>query len=132
MIAVAEGAITKDVAKLPKKERKAVLASRTYPSVAYELADKIREKFDSDVRVAIPGHTQRGGSPDAFDKVLSSRLGAKAAELIRDKDFGKLVVIRNNSIEAIPLEESAGKLKTIDPEDQLVKSAKDLGICFGD
>ena len=132
MIAVAEGAITKEVAKLPKKERKAVIANSAYPSVAYELADKIREKFDSDVRVAIPGHTQRGGSPDAYDKVLSSRLGAKAAELIRDKDFGKLVVMRNNLVDAIPLEESAGKLKTIDPDDQLIKSAKDLGICFGD
>ena len=67
-----------------------------------------------------------------YDKVLSSRLGAKAAELIRDKDFGKLVVMRNNLVDAIPLEESAGKLKTIDPDDQLIKSAKDLGICFGD
>ena len=132
IIAVAEGAIPKEDAKLPKQERKAVLANSTYPSVSYELADKIRAKFDSDVRVAVPGHTQRGGSPDAYDKVLSSRLGAKAAELIRDKDFGKLVVMKNNLVDAIPLAESAGKLKVIDPDDQLVKSAKDLGICFGD
>lgn len=132
IICVAEGAISKEVAKLPKKERKAVLASRTYPSVAYEIADKMKENFDSDVRVALPGHTQRGGAPDAYDRFISSRFGAKAAELIKDKDFGKLVVMRNNIVEAIPMEESAGKLKYVDLDNQAISDAKTLGICFGD
>ncbi len=134
IIVAAEGAIPKEVAKLPKKERKALLANPNpaYPSVAYEIADKIREKFTGDVRVALPGHTQRGGSPDAYDRVISSRFGAKAAEMIKEGDFGKLVVFLNNEVTAIPLEETAGKLKYVDPEYQLVKEAKTLGISFGD
>lgn len=132
IIVAAEGAISKEVAKLPKKERKKVIAERAYPSVAYEIADMIKEDFTGDVRVAVPGHTQRGGNPDAYDRIISSRFGAKAAEMIRDKDFGKLVVYLNNEVTAIPMEESAGKLKYVDPECQLIQEAKTLGISFGD
>lgn len=132
IIVAAEGAIAKETAKLPKKERKAAIASRQYPSVAYEIADRIREKYTSDVRVAVPGHTQRGGSPDAYDRVISSRFGAKAAQMIRDKDFGKLVVMLNGEVTAIPLSETAGKLKYVDPDNQIIREAKTLGICFGD
>lgn len=132
IIVVAEGAISKEVAKLPKKERKQVIAERPYPSIAYEIADKIREKYTSDVRVALPGHTQRGGSPDAYDRVISSLFGAKAAELIKEKDFGKLVVMLNGEVTTIPLEETAGKLKYVDPNNQMIQEAKTLGISFGD
>ena len=132
IIVVAEGAISKEVAKLPKKERKQVIAERPYPSIAYEIADKIREKYTSDVRVALPGHTQRGGSPDAYDRVISSLFGAKAAEMIKEKDFGKLVVMLNGEVTAIPLEETAGKLKYVDPNNQMIQEAKTLGISFGD
>ena len=110
----------------------AVLAERKYPSVAYEIAEKISEDFTGDVRVAIPGHTQRGGAPGAYDRIISSRFGAKAAELIKDEDYGKLVVYKNGQIDAIPLAETAGKLKYVDPECQLIQEAKTLGISFGD
>ena len=133
IIVVAEGAISKEVAKLPKKERKKVIAERPYPSIAYEVAKEIQEKYPtSEVRVAVPGHTQRGGNPDAYDRVLSSRFGAKGAELFKEKDFGKLVVFKNNEVTAIPMEESAGKLKYVDPDNQLIQEAKTLGISFGD
>ena len=78
-----------------------------------------------DIRVTVPGHTQRGGSPDPYDRVISSLFGAEAVELIKNKDFGKLVVMRNN-------EESAGKLKYVSKDDSIVKYAKRLGISFGD
>lgn len=133
IIVAAEGAISKEIAKLPKKEKKAKLAEKAYPSIAYEIADEIQQKYPaSEVRVAVPGHTQRGGNPDAYDRVLSSRFGAKAAELFKAKDFGKLVVFKNNEVTAIPMEESAGKLKYVDPDNQLIQEAKTLGISFGD
>ncbi|MCR5105467.1 MAG: 6-phosphofructokinase, partial [Eubacterium sp.] len=133
IIVVAEGAISKDIAKLPKKEKKAKLAESQYPSIAYEVAHDIQQKYPTaEVRVAVPGHTQRGGNPDAYDRVLSSRFGAKAAELFKEKDFGKLVVFKNNEVTAIPMEESAGKLKYVDPDNQLIQEAKTLGISFGD
>ena len=134
ILAVAEGAISKEVASLPKKERKQALleASEKYPSVAYQIADQIKSACGMDIRVTVPGHTQRGGSPCPYDRVISSRFGAKAAELIKEGDFGKLVVMQNNEVTAIPLSESAGKLKYVSPDDSIVKNAKMLGISFGD
>ncbi len=134
ILAVAEGAISKEVAKLPKKERKAAIAEAAakYPSVAYEIVDKIKDSCGMDIRVTVPGHTQRGGSPVPYDRVISSRFGAKAAELIRDEDYGKLVVMKGTEVTAIPLSETAGKLKYVSPDDDIVKNAKMLGISFGD
>ena len=134
ILAVAEGAISKEVAALPKKERKQAIADAAakYPSVAYEVADKIKQFSGMDIRVTVPGHTQRGGSPCPYDRVISSRFGAKAAELIKKEDFGKLVVMKNNKVTAIPLSESAGKLKYVSADDDIVKNAKLLGISFGD
>ena len=132
IVAVAEGAISKEIAELPKKKRKEAIANNPYPSVAYELADKLKAYTTQDIRIAIPGHTQRGGSPDAYDRVISSRFGAKAAELIKAKDFGKLVVFLDNKVTAIPLSESAGKLKYVSPDDDIISEARTLGISFGD
>lgn len=63
ILAVAEGAISKEDAALSKKEYKNKMANYQYPSVSYELADQIKEQIGADVRVTVPGHTQRGGSP---------------------------------------------------------------------
>ena len=113
-------------------KRKEKIANRAYPSVSYEIADQIREYCGKEVRVTVPGHTQRGGSPVPYDRVLSSRFGAKAAELIKNEDYGKLVVLKDTEVTAIPLSESAGKLKYVSPEDSIVKDARLLGISFGD
>ena len=132
IIAVAEGAISKEDAKLSKKEYKAKLAARPYPSVSYEIGKKIEEKTGQEIRVTIPGHTQRGGSPCPYDRVLSTRFGAAAAEMIMQGDYGKLVGIKNGEIVRIPLSEVAGKLKTVDPDASIIKEAKAVGISFGD
>jgi phosphofructokinase-like protein len=132
IIAVAEGAISKEDAKLSKKELKAKQAKKTYPSVAYELAEKVQKKTNQEVRITVPGHTQRGGSPCPYDRVLSTRLGAAAAELILEKQFGYMVGIKNGKVTKIPLAEVAGKLKYVDPEAEIIKEAKMTGISFGD
>lgn len=132
ILAVAEGAISREDAKLSKKEYKAKLAARPYPSVSYEIGKKIEEKTGQEIRVTIPGHTQRGGSPCPYDRVLSTRFGAAAAEMIMQGDYGKLVGIKNGEIVRIPLSEVAGKLKTVDPDASIIKEAKAVGISFGD
>ncbi len=132
ILAVAEGAISKEVAAMSKKERKKRMENYPYPSVAYEIADQIKANGGQEVRVTVPGHTQRGGSPCPYDRVLSSRFGAHAAELIKNEDYGKLVVLKNNAVTDIPLSESAGKLKYVSPDDDIIREAKTLGICFGD
>ncbi len=132
IIAVAEGAISKEDALLPKKEYKDKLKKRKYPSIAYELAAEIQEKTDQEVRITIPGHMQRGGSPCPYDRVLSTRLGAAAAELILNQDFGYMVGIQNGEVVKVPLEEVAGKLKVVEPNSQIIQEAKLTGISFGD
>ncbi len=132
IIAVAEGAISKKEAKLSKKELKEKQEKKKYPSVAYEMAEKVQKRTDQEVRIAIPGHTQRGGSPCPYDRVLSTRLGAAAAEAILDGDFGNMVGIRNDKVIRVPLAEVAGKLKYVDPASDIIKEAKLSGISFGD
>ena len=107
-------------------------AKKKYPSVAYELAEKIQEKTDKEVRITVPGHTQRGGSPCAYDRVFATRVGAKAAELILNEEYGYMVAMRNGETVKVPLEEVAGKLKYVDPQCGLIQEARTIGISFGD
>ena len=134
ILAVAEGAISKEDAELPKKKYKEKLEARAkkYPSVSYEIADQIFREIGSEVRVTVPGHTQRGGEPCPYDRVLSTRIGAGAAQAIVDGAYGVMIGVVNGKIKRIPLEECAGKLKMVSPKDQLVLAAKQIGISFGD
>ena len=132
IIAVAEGAISKKDAKMSKKEYKEKMKNYPYPSVSYEVADQIQKRTGREVRVTVPGHMQRGGSPCPYDRVFASRLGSEAGELILKGEYGFMVGYKNREIVKVPLEDVAGKLKMIDPEASIIKEAKLLGICFGD
>ena len=91
-----------------------------------------QERTGNEVRVTVPGHMQRGGSPCAYDRVLCTQLGAHAAKLILDEDYGYMVGMINGQTKKVPLGELAGKLKMVQPDCQLIKEAKIVGICFGD
>ena len=132
ILAVAEGAISKKDAKLSKKGLEKKRAESPYPSVSYEIAAKLNKKTGYDVRVTVPGHTQRGGSPCPYDRVFASRLGSEAGKLILKKEFGFMVGYRNREIVKVPLTDVAGKLKMVDPDASIIKEAKMLGISFGD
>lgn len=132
IIAVAEGAISKQEAALKKKELKALRTTYTYPSVAYKLADELSHYVANEVRVTVPGHFQRGGSPCAYDRVLCTRLGAGAARLIKEEKYGNMIAIVNGDIVPVPLEEVAGKLKKVPADCKLIEEAKEVGISFGD
>lgn len=132
IIAVAEGAISKEDAALSKKEYKKKIENRTHPSVSYEIAERIQKITGREVRVTVPGHTQRGGSPCPYDRVFASRLGAEAGKLILEGEYGFMVGYKNREIVKVPLEDVAGKLKYLSPDASIVKEAKLLGICFGD
>jgi 6-phosphofructokinase 1 len=108
------------------------MEAKNYPSVAYELADQILAKSGNEVRITVPGHTQRGGAPCPYDRALSTRLGAAAAMAILDEDYGNMIAIINNKTKRVPLKETAGKLKVVEKKNQFVEEAKALGISFGD
>ena len=129
---MAEGAISKEDAKLSKKELKKKRENSKHPTVSYELAEEITRLTVSEARVTVPGHTQRGGSPCPYDRVFASRLGSEAGKLILDNQYGFMVGYKNREIVRVPLEDVACKLKTVDPDATIVQEAKMLGICFGD
>jgi len=126
IIAVAEGAISMEAASLPKKERK------TEGSVGARMVAELDELLDQDVRLAIPGHFQRGGDPTPADRVLCSRFGAMAGELILKRKYGYMVALQGPSIVPVPLSEVAGRLRVIPPDCEVVAQARALGISFGD
>lgn len=132
ILAVAEGAISREDAMLSKKELKEKKKKNKYPSISYELADQIFKKTGKEIRITVPGHTQRGGSPCPYDRVLSTRLGAAAAQMILDKNYGNMAGICNGEIKPVPLETVAGRLKMVEPECSVIKEAKATGISFGD
>ena len=132
IIAAAEGAISKKDAKLSKKEFKKKMENYKYPSVSFEIADEIQKKVGTEVRVVVPGHAQRGGEPDPYDRVLCTRLGAAAAMSIIDNEWGVMIGMVNRGTKRIPLKEVAGKLKEVDPDTAIIKEAKFVGISFGD
>ncbi|MCD8356742.1 MAG: 6-phosphofructokinase [Clostridia bacterium] len=132
IVAVAEGAISQEEAAMSKKEFKAARAAMTDPSISFKLARELGEKCGQEIRVVNPGHFQRGGGPDAYDRILTTRLGTGAARLIKHKQYGNMVAIRNNQIVAVPLSEVAGKLKTVPIDNDLVEAARNIGISFGD
>lgn len=132
ILAVAEGAISKEDAKLSKKDYREKMKGYKFPSVSYELAQQIEEMTGHEVRVTVPGHTQRGGSPCPYDRVFASRLGAEAGALILKGEYGFMVGYKNREIVKVPLEEVAGKLKMLSPDASIVKEAKMMGTSFGD
>ena len=134
ILAVAEGAISKEDAALGKKELKKKMAAdaQKYPCVSYKVAAEILEKTGQEIRVTVPGHTQRGGSPCPYDRVLSTRYGAEAARAIMDADYGCMIGLVDGKMKRVPLGECAGKLKTVDPNSSIITEAKMTGISFGD
>ncbi|MDO4848366.1 MAG: ATP-dependent 6-phosphofructokinase [Coriobacteriia bacterium] len=132
IIAVAEGAISKEEAAMKKKEYKKKVAARVKPSVVYDIAEEIAARTDREVRVAIPGHTQRGGQPDAMDRIFATQCGVEAAKACMDGKFGIMIAQVAGKMCHVPLEDVAGKLKYVDPDGDLVREAKALGISFGD
>lgn len=126
IIAIAEGAFTKEEAAMPKKERKNWDAS-----AGMRLAKILEDRLEQDVRTAIPGHFQRSGDPTPADRLLCSRLGSKAGELVYKGEFGRMVALSGNTIISVPLENVAGKLKYVPKDCEILRQAQMLGISFG-
>ncbi|MDD2703612.1 MAG: 6-phosphofructokinase, partial [Candidatus Omnitrophica bacterium] len=81
-----------------------------------QLAKEIEKRTGFETRVSVLGHIQRGGSPTAFDRVLGTRFGVKAVELLKSKMFGRMVALSGNKIIDVPLEDAVKALKTVDLE----------------
>ncbi len=130
ILAVAEGAMDKEESKMKKKEREAKRAASPQ-SISQRIASQLQQLVGVEARAVIPGHIQRGGSPSAYDRVLSTQFGVHAAELIRDDIFGVSVALVGNAITHNPLSEIAGVPKLVPTDHQMVQIARNIGISFG-
>ncbi|MFC2101850.1 6-phosphofructokinase [Bacteroidota bacterium] len=96
------------------------------------IAGAIKSKTGLETRETILGYIQRGGSPSPMDRVLATRFGASAVELIAQKKFGEMVNLKGNQISSIPLSEVGGKLRLVPMDLPLIHKTRRMGVCFGD
>jgi len=101
-------------------------------SAARFLSESIQAKLDVEARETVLGYTQRGGSPSPMDRILATRYGAFAAKSIAEGNFGTMVAIIKNELTNVPLEEVGGKMRLVDPNNNLVQKARKMGVSFGD
>jgi ATP-dependent phosphofructokinase / diphosphate-dependent phosphofructokinase len=100
--------------------------------VAHALQSQLQPLLQSEVRATVLGHTQRGGSPTAFDRVLATRFGFHAAQLLKAGDFGRMVTLQADTCQSVSLAEVAGHNRTVPPDHPLLQAARGLGVCLGD
>ncbi|MFP4498005.1 MAG: 6-phosphofructokinase [Vulcanimicrobiota bacterium] len=130
IVVVAEGASIEGEDEIYRKEDK--MGNKRLGGIAAKLADIIYEQMGIETRVTVLGHLQRGGSPSAYDRILGTRFGAHAVKLIAEEKFGHMVALKNNEIYDIPIKEAVGELKQVTLDDDLLVSARKMGIGFGD
>jgi 6-phosphofructokinase 1 len=114
VIVVSEGAQFKDGAMITQEQKLDAFGHVRLGGIGEDLAAQIEKRTGFETRVSVLGHIQRGGSPTAFDRVLGTRFGVKAVELIMDKKFGKMVALAGTKIIDVPLEDAVKALKTVD------------------
>lgn len=99
---------------------------------AQHISDMIEEKTGLEARQTILGYIQRGGSPSPMDRLLATRYGASAVEMISKQEFGVMVALKDNTITGVPLEEVADKLRTVPPDHPMIYNSRKMDVCFGD
>lgn len=96
------------------------------------VTDELERLTAKESRCVVLGHLQRGGSPTPYDRILATRYGAAAVNAIHDGIIGEMVALRAQDVVTVPLEEAVGHVKTIRPHSDQVRTARSLGVSFGD
>ena len=118
---------------LPACGKRAVFREETgFTGIANRIAKQLEEMVGVEARAVVPGHVQRGGSPSAYDRMLSTVFGVHAAQLIAAENYGQAVAMVGNTVSHNPLSEVAGKTKFVPADAQAVRAARSMGISLGD
>jgi 6-phosphofructokinase 1 len=128
---VAEGALPKGGTRALIEEAHDGYVERL-GGMGAQVSDALGRLTGKETRSVVLGHLQRGGAPTSFDRVLATRFGGKAVELIRQGRFATMVAFDPPNIIARPLEDMVGKTKTVPMDSDLLRTAKALGVTFGD
>jgi 6-phosphofructokinase 1 len=100
--------------------------------IGTQVAEEIHKRTWKETRCVVLGHLQRGGSPSNMDRALCTAYGAKAVDLVAEKQFGQMVAFTGSKITSVPLSEATGKLRTVPLDGGFVTAARSMGICLGD
>ncbi len=99
---------------------------------AHRAAEGLSEALpDIEMRVTVLGHIQRGGSPSSYDRVLATRYGVAAANLVASGQYGMMTALKGGSIQSVPIADAVAEPKVVDPEGELVRAAREIGVSFG-
>jgi 6-phosphofructokinase 1 len=131
LVVVAEGAAPEGGTQVFAGQD-AITGWKRLGGISYSIAREIESRGGYEVRATVLGHIQRGGTPVPSDRILATRFGIEAARLAVEGKFGSMVALRGDEIVAVPLADAIGRLKKVDPQCQLVKAARAIGIVFGD
>ena len=149
IVAVSEGAMSKDIAKRldkvldkrakteDKKERKTlkeqiIAIEKERSESTHQFTRELEKRTHLESRVTILGHLQRGGIPSAADRLLATRLGSACAQFIHEGCYGVMVAARGEGVEAVPLEQVVGNRKNVPLNHPWLQTARDMDICLGD
>ena len=130
MVVVAEGATLPDGGLITKEDRSN--AEHRLGGVGDFMARKIEELTGKETRACTLGHLQRGGSPTSLDRMLGARFGVKAVKLIEEGQFGHMVSYQSYSVGSVPINEAVEKVRRVEPDGEIVATARAVGISFGD
>ncbi len=139
IIAVAEGALPKSMdgnkkvgKKKDKKDEKRNREDDAGGRVSIGVAKAISERLGMDTRVTVLGHLQRGGVPTPYDRVLATRFGTFAAEMLVEGKYNQMVCLKGADVTSAPLDKVAGRTKLVPLDHPLIRSARRVGTNFGD
>jgi 6-phosphofructokinase 1 len=96
------------------------------------VAEEIQKRTGKETRICVLGHLQRGGGPTTFDRLLCTRFGARAVQLVADRQYGYMVALRPPDTVAVKITEAVGRLRTVPLDGDIIRTARALGISFGD
>ncbi len=131
VITIAEGAKPEEGERVVKERIEERADPIRLGGIGRALAEKLKNRLDSEVRKTILGHMQRGGSPTAYDRNLSTAFGSRASALVAEGTFGVMVALQDGDITHVPLAAVADKTRTVPSNCSLVASALDVGTSFG-
>ena len=132
IVAIAEGALSREEASLRKKDRLAIRAARGETTVTQRLARNIEARTGVETRTQVIGYLQRGGSPNPHDRALCTLMGSYAGELAEKKKFGVTVAYTGGKVTYNSLSDIAGKTKSVPLGHEMIRAAKAVGVSFGE
>jgi 6-phosphofructokinase 1 len=132
IVVVAEGAFARKGKQVVMRMVKESTDPVRLGGIGAQIAQQIEESTDLEARFIVLGHLQRGGPPTPFDRLLATRFGYEALQLLLKGHFGQMVALRGNQIKSVSLAKSVGRLKQVPKDHPLIKTARALGTSFGD